>query len=481
MFRHIARRMLGVTLSTLGFTAGSVSEGPRALRLGRAERVLRRLLCLRSGERAIPLATVTCRSSEFHAGTIGVLERGLWCWSVGTRSGADGCSGGSQATASREQPSAWVGPAKHSSIEATKGDRNMQAGTVNHTEPGVVIAPDPARSKYDIEIPWLVVGEREQSRALDDVDVSLFKVLFYHPVSADSEEINTSNDGGDRIAESREISVISQGVPREQFVADIVERIGKYIGVVDLDHSVSRIVYNYLSKRCYGRHIGNHDGRAFLDLIRSDSGDYIARYLSEELIDVIFQPTCIKIALSSTAPFNWTYDMHLIESRKTIFRSVASVNKFERNFAGFLDRCEDVICFASLAVADQHSIVLRGEDGSLFSSILPYDPDWIVVHHYHGSLRYWIASTKERPSNEMEKHQFIATEWCERATKTTGNYWQYICIDPDRCFSTYPSFQALIVHHVSRDLAAFRAAQKVSISLEEILQMRDEGRRSWSL
>ena len=344
-----------------------------------------------------------------------------------------------------------------------------------------MIAPDPARSKYDIEIPWLVVGEREQSRALDDVDVSSFKVLFYHPVSADSEEINASNDAGDHMAESREKSVISQGVPREQFVADIVERIGNYIGVVDLDHSVSRIVHSYLCNRCYGRHIGNDDGRAFLDLIRSDSGDYVARYLSKELIDTIFQPTCIKIDLSSTAPFNWAHDAPLIESDKTIFRSVTTVNKFERQFAVFLDRCEDVFCFTSLAVADQHSIVLRGEDGSLFSSILPYDPDWIVVHRHNDRLRYWIASTKERPSNEMEKDQFIATEWCNRATKTTGNYWQYICIDPDRCFSTYPSFQALIVHHVSRDLAAFRAAQKVSTSLEEILQMRDEARRSWNL
>ena len=411
---------------------------------------------------------------------IGVPQRGLWCRSVGIRSDADGCSSGSQATAGREQPLAWVRLAKHSSIEATNGDRNMQARTVNPTEPGVVIAPDPARSKYDIEIPWLVVGEREQSRALDDVDVSLFKVLFYHPVSADSEEINTSNDGGDRIAESRETSVISQGVPREQFVADIVERVGKYIGVFDLDHSVSRIVYSYLSSRCYGRHIGSDDGRAFLDLIRSDSGDYIARYLSRELMDIIFQPTCIKIDLSSTAPFNWAYDMHLIESKKTIFRSVASVNKFERDFAVFLDRCEDVICFASLAVADQHSIVLRGEDGSLFSSLLPYDPDWIVVHRHNDRLRYWIASTKERSSREKIKHRFIATEWCKSAAKTTGNYWQYICIDPDRCFSTYPSFQALIVHHVSRNLEAFRAAQKVSTPLEEMLKMRDEGRRSWN-
>lgn len=356
----------------------------------------------------------------------------------------------------------------------------MQIGTGSLTEQGTVIAPDPARSQYDIQIPWLIAGDREQSRALDNVDMSSLSALFHHPASTDAEQRDSSVQAGSRLVESRDHPVFAQSLPGDQVVSDIVERIEKYAGISDLDNLTSRFVIKYLTERCYGRHITLGDEHILNDLKQWGSADCIARYLSRELMNILLRPTCVSVDLSSAQPFLWTHDMPLPKSNKTIFRSVAAVNDFEREFAAFLDRCEDVIRFASLAVADQRSLVVRARDGSPFPSVLPYDPDWIVVSHRNDDLRYWIASTKERPHDSQEQHQFMATEWCNIATRITGHCWRYIHVQPENPSSDFPSFHSLNVHHVVCFLTAFRAAQKVPTSLAEMLQMRDEGRRSRS-
>ena len=356
----------------------------------------------------------------------------------------------------------------------------MQIGTGSLTEQGTVIAPDPARSQCDIQIPWLIAGDREQSRALDNVDMSSLSALFHHPASTDAEQRDSSVQSGSRIVESREHPVFAQSVPGDQVVSGIVERIEKYTGIRNPDNLTSRFVIRYLTERCYGRHIRLGDEHILSDLKQWGSVDCVARYLSQELMKILLRPTCVSVDLSSAEPFFWTHDMPLLKSNKTIFRSVAAVNDFEREFAVFLDRCEDVIRFTSLAVADQRSLVVRARDGSPFPPLLPYDPDWIVVSHRNGDLRYWIASTKERPQDAQEQHQFMAAEWCNIATRTTGHCWRYIHVEPEKPFSDFPSFHSLNVHHVVRFLAAFRAAQRVPTSLAELLQMRDEGRRSWN-
>lgn len=367
-----------------------------------------------------------------------------------------------------------------SSSDASKADRNMQTGTGSLAEQGVVIAPDPTRSNYDIEIPWLVAGEREQPQALDNLDMTALRALLHHPWSMNPEPRDASVLVGSRMVESREHTVFAQSVPCEQIISGIVENIGKYTGIVDMDGSISRAVYRYLENRCYGRRVTLSDHNILSDLKQWGSVDFIARYLSQELMKLLFQPTCVKISLNSTEPFTWMHDVSLFESSKTIFPSVATVNDFEREFAAFLDCCEDVVRFTSLAVADQRSLVIRARDGSPLPSMLRCDPDWVVVSRHHGGLLYWLASTKDHPLDMQNQDQFMAAEWCKIATKKTGQCWRYIHVNPERSFSEFPSFQSLNVHHISRDLAAFRAAQKVPTSLAEMLQVRDEGRRSWS-
>ena len=355
--------------------------------------------------------------------------------------------------------------------------RDMQTSEGAFNKQGVVIAPDPSRSKYDIEIPWLIHGKGARSRALENFDPSTLRALFHDPSALYSGQSDASVESNDRILESPRRGTIDQGLPVDTIVLDIVGRIVNYTGIHDAEHYVSRVVRGYLERRCFGKQLTLNDSLDFLDQINASYCDYIARYLSREFVQIEYNPTCLVIAMSSTNPFTWTYDIPLIKASKTIFNYVATSHQHERHFAQFLDRCRDVLSFTSLGVAEDSSWVIRGQDGLSLPSILPCDPDWAVAHYYNGNVRYWIVGTKQDSSNDDPTNEFMTNEWCKIASQSTGNLWRYISVGLDIDLDRFPSFQALVVDDVCRSLGALSATQRVSTSLDEILQMRDEGRR----
>ncbi len=356
----------------------------------------------------------------------------------------------------------------------------MQTGEADFKEQGVVIAPDPSRSKYDIEIPWLTRGEGEHSRALENLDPGVLRALFHDPAAVYTGSSRASLESNNHKIESRRTRSVNQGLPSDIIVSDIVAGIIRYTGINGSDHHVSRVVREYLDRRCFGKQLVLNDHAEILQQMDTDLSDYIARHLSREFVQKIYNPVCINLTMSATKPFTWVYDDPLIKASKTIFNYVATSHTYERSFAMFLDRCVDVHRFTSLGVAEQGSLVVQGQDGFSPSSILPYDPDWVVVHYHNGGIRYWIVGTKHHSSNDDARNELITREWCKIATRSTGDCWRYISVDPDIDFERFSTFQGLIVDNVCRALSALAATQRVSTSLEEIREMRDEGRRTWN-
>lgn len=352
----------------------------------------------------------------------------------------------------------------------------MQPSRGDLTKGGVVIAPDPSRAKHDIEIPWLVRGESARSQVPMSLETSALSNLFHDSESMYLGQFDASIDIDGREVASDRRKTIHQGLPKEAIVSDIVEKIGKYTGIHDADQSISRIVLEYLERRCFGQPMVLNERPETVDLLRRGLSDYIARYLSREFVQDKYNPKCVTVALSATNPFTWMHDIPLIEASKTIFNYVATLNQYERNFAKFLDRCEDVSSFTSLGVRKRDSLVRKGQQGLSSPSILSCDPDWIVVHYYNGEVWNWIITTKDHAPQNAPRNEFMITEWCEIATDFTGTCWQYLSVDPRIGFKRFPLFQSLIVDDVCRSLAALRATQKTPTSIEEILEMRDEGR-----
>ena len=121
--------------------------------------------------------------------------------------------------------------------------------------------------------------------------------------------------------------------------------------------------------------------------------------------------------LSETGGFPWsrpTYD-----APKCVFNLVPCSNQFEREFAVFLQKSEDVARFSKIPERFEFSIEYTDASGNLRY----YEPDFVAVtqdgtHH--------ILETKGQEDVTVAYKDRAAQLWCENATRLTGQTWSYL-------------------------------------------------------
>ena len=111
--------------------------------------------------------------------------------------------------------------------------------------------------------------------------------------------------------------------------------------------------------------------------------------------------------LSGTPPFPWSG--LTMKAAKTVYNLVHYGNKFELEFADFLEKAGDVAAFAKLPERFRFSI----DYTDAVANLRYYEPDFVAVttdgsHH--------LVETKGR----------AARIWCENATVLTGVEWDYV-------------------------------------------------------
>ncbi|MBI3733626.1 MAG: restriction endonuclease subunit R, partial [Chloroflexi bacterium] len=121
--------------------------------------------------------------------------------------------------------------------------------------------------------------------------------------------------------------------------------------------------------------------------------------------------------LSSTPPF--PYSRPTVEARKCVFNLCPCGNEFEKEFAQFLERAEDIIAFAKLPDPFGFSI----EYTDAVSNLRYYEPDFVAVatdgtHH--------LLETKGREDIDVANKDRAAMLWCENAARLTGTAWRYL-------------------------------------------------------
>jgi len=163
---------------------------------------------------------------------------------------------------------------------------------------------------------------------------------------------------------------------------------------------------------------------------------------------------------------------------------VATYNGFERQFAEFLVRAPDILRFAALGTTEQ------GASGTTFradylkpsGTIGFYYPDWVAVQRdLDGKIINWVVETKGRVWEGTEEKDAAMQDWCRRVGGATGEFWKYIRVDQAEFQDDFESFRAMIFKVVSTRMFRKRDARGTTLSHEEFLQWRDEGRREWPL
>lgn len=306
----------------------------------------------------------------------------------------------------------------------------------------IVIEPIQERKAFDIAIPITKPSLEHDIRKLDELDANKLESILDQAELAETFRVRLKMEFATTESEVHHADIDIDNLPSSQ---DIVVSITKK--VVDAAKLPTRfaemypLVREYIENRCFGKRIDVENKKVQSHLSRFEIQEGIAKYLARKISELTLERRTIEFEkadfkLSLTKPFSWCRNLlpKPLEAKKTVFNYVATYNNFERHFAQFLDKAEDVRRFASLGTTEQ------GESATQFrvdylkpsGAIGFYYPDWVVIQKTPKGDANWIIETKGREwEGTVAKDEAIET-WCTRVTKATGNLWQFRRINQDQ-------------------------------------------------
>jgi type III restriction enzyme len=313
---------------------------------------------------------------------------------------------------------------------------------------GVHVYPMKIKAEYDIELPILTPSHTREFKGLESFDISklppdplkitlkegiekkveLIETVTQKKVGQKQVEIEVGYPESHEILQNITKRVMKEARIEGQF-ALIYPHIKKYIGgiffgrTVDLDHEVIR------RQLCDTRVAGE-----IITILASAIGKYCISKTKPEMIAEPFR-------LMEIDGFYWRRDW--VELDKTVFNVTPCFNDFEKNFAIFLDKADDITKFAKLAETyTRFSIEYLSARGA----IRYYYPDFVAEQKLNnGNTCMWIIETKGWEDKDVPFKDARTIEWCKAVTELTGQMWDYIKV-PYAVFinSRFITFESLV-------------------------------------
>jgi type III restriction enzyme len=212
------------------------------------------------------------------------------------------------------------------------------------------------------------------------------------------------------------------------------------------------LVQKYVMNRCFGKPIDLEKDEIRAHLGRYDLQDGIAKYLARAIGKLTAEQRTLEFEnpsfkLSETAPFIWRRNLPLLTCKKTVFNYVATYNDYEKDFGKFLERCLDIVRFASLGTTEQESGTRFKVDYLKSSGAIGfYYPDWVAVEKVSGGNVNWIIETKGREWEDTLAKDAAISEWCRKVSDQVGSRWRYIRVNQSEFGrgNQFSSFEDLI-------------------------------------
>jgi type III restriction enzyme len=316
-------------------------------------------------------------------------------------------------------------------VEELEKTEDIQFGTWEVGKDKLVIttiAPDPDKSHADIAIPSLSpILTRRTSIA--DVIEAIDVMKIPSPVIPIRDDGDVSKhftyEGKDMLTLEKLLErqyVIPEPQTSQEIIAYYAELIAGDIKLPGQFSVLAPKVRDFLRYRAFGREIDPDTVEARRAINRS-----LTRHITQSEFLKILRAHIIEEQtpvletdarrLSDTKPFAWSQET--VESPKCIFSRVPVDNKFEAEFARFLDKARDVARFTKLPLNIGFSMPYTDSIGNLRQ----YYPDFLVVDV---SDHHWLVETKGQEDIEVASKDRAAMVWSENATRLTGVHWGYI-------------------------------------------------------
>ena len=346
----------------------------------------------------------------------------------------------------------------------------------------VTVQPLKGRMAYDIELPITKPGLTHDVRKLEEINTVALVPIYEREELAEPYRVRLQMDFVTPEAEVGQ----DEFQPVALITGDLLTGIvNKTLSAARLPMQFQRlypIVKDYVERRCFGRQVDLDDETVRSHLSRVDFQEGIAKYLAGELAQLAVERRPVEFdsqhhRLSETKPFSWRRNLPLLRAKKTVFNRVATYNGFERDFARFLDRAEDVTRFAALATTEQGASAAEFRIDYLKPSgaIGFYYPDWVLVQERDGVETHWIVETKGRVWEGTKEKDAAAETWCRRVTAVTSLEWRYTRVNQTEFTGEENTFRAFLVNRAIKQ-GAKREGDTTGATQKEIREWREEGR-----
>jgi len=353
----------------------------------------------------------------------------------------------------------------------------------------VVIEPVQERSAHDIAIPITKPSLERDARRLADLDVLSLEAIYDQDELAEPYRIRLKMEFTPTATEVHQEDIPGEQLPAQELIVDITNNVMRRAGLPNRFADLYPVVKQYVEQRCFGDAVDVENGDVRSHLSRLEIREGVAKYLARKIGELTVEQRKIEFEnasfrLSETKPFHWRRNLPPLRAEKTVFNYVATYNGFEREFAEFLGRAPDILRFAALGTTEQ------GTSGTTFrvdylkpsGAIGFYYPDWVAVQRdLDGVIVNWVIETKGRVWEGTTEKDAAMQDWCRRVRDAKGDAWKYIRVNQAEFRDDFESFRAMLFEIVANEMFRKRDARDVTLSHEEFLQWRDEGRREWPL
>ena len=301
----------------------------------------------------------------------------------------------------------------------------------------IIIAPVQERLKYDIAIPITKPSLVHDIRKLSELKVEALDAIYEQEDLAEPFRVKLKLEFATTETEVHQADIAAGELPpAQELLASITNKVIDWAKLPNRFAELYPAVRDYVATRCFGKSVNLDTDALRSHLSRLELQEGIAKYLARKIAELTVERRAVEFdkadfKLSETKPFSWRRNLPPLEAKKTVFNYVATYNDFERRFAEFLDKANDVDRFASLGTTEQ------GESGTQFrvdylkpsGAIGFYHPDWVVVQKTEAGEVNWIIETKGRVWEDTATKDEALKTWCERISAATGAVWRYARIN----------------------------------------------------
>jgi type III restriction enzyme len=316
-------------------------------------------------------------------------------------------------------------------VEQLEREEDMQLETFDLGKDKVTIvtiAPAADKSEMDISLPQLspiLTRKKSLAEEIAGLNVAGFDCPVLPRKKDDKAAQEFHYEGYDLISLQKLIErdyTIPAPQTAEEVIGYYARRIARDVKLPGQFAALVPKVREFLETKAFGVPVKLNTPE-MISAISSNVAQYVVvKTFVQELRKVVVEELTPELLdagrpLSQTPAFPWSRPT--LKATKCIFNLVPCDNQFEKEFAAFLEKSDDVLRFAKLPERFGFSIEYTDNMGNLRF----YEPDFVVVT---ADETHYLIETKGLEDVNVANKDRAAHLWAENATALTGKPWAYL-------------------------------------------------------